>query len=164
MALLISKKVFIYTVRQGDTLHAIAQTYGSSVEAIRRVNYLRDPVANPDLIYPGNVLVIPHLADEGEVRYVVQPGDTVSQIAALFHTTIEQIANLNQLTDPNLIHPDQQLLIPVHIYEVQSGDTLSAISQTYGVSLPAITKANEGRIAYAEDLIRAEFYLVIPDS
>ena len=44
-----------HTVVRGDTLSAIAARYGSSVSAIARAN----GIANPNLIYPGQVFTIP---------------------------------------------------------------------------------------------------------
>ncbi|NLU24036.1 MAG: LysM peptidoglycan-binding domain-containing protein [Clostridiales bacterium] len=44
-----------YVVKTGDTLWDIAQTYGTTVSAIVAAN----DIANPDLIYPGEVLLIP---------------------------------------------------------------------------------------------------------
>lgn len=44
-----------YTVRYGDTLSALARSYGTSVGAIVAVNN----IANPDLIYAGQTLEIP---------------------------------------------------------------------------------------------------------
>jgi LysM repeat protein len=44
-----------YTVKRGDTLNRIAMMYGVSVWALVQVNNL----ANPSLIYPGQVLIIP---------------------------------------------------------------------------------------------------------
>ena len=45
----------VYTVVAGDTLHKIAQYFGTTVDAIMIANNL----TNPNLIYPGQVLVIP---------------------------------------------------------------------------------------------------------
>jgi len=47
-------EAIIYTVKSGDTVYAIARRYGTSVDNIVRFNYL----ANPDLIYPGQRLVV----------------------------------------------------------------------------------------------------------
>lgn len=44
-----------YTVQPGDTLWSIAQRYGTTVEQIVALNN----IANPNLIFPGQVLVIP---------------------------------------------------------------------------------------------------------
>jgi LysM repeat protein len=39
--------------------------------------------------------------------YTVQPGDTLSAIAAEFGTTVNALAALNSIPNPNLIHPGQ---------------------------------------------------------
>ncbi|MDN5301306.1 MAG: hypothetical protein PWQ60_820 [Thermoanaerobacteraceae bacterium] len=44
-----------YLVRSGDTLSAIAERFGTTVEAIMEANNL----ANPDIIFAGQVLLIP---------------------------------------------------------------------------------------------------------
>ena len=44
-----------YTVRQGDTLWGIARRYNTTVSALASLNR----IANPDLIYPGQVLRLP---------------------------------------------------------------------------------------------------------
>ncbi|HWQ14933.1 MAG TPA: LysM peptidoglycan-binding domain-containing protein [Roseiflexaceae bacterium] len=44
--------------------------------------------------------------------YVVQPGDTLSQLAEAFGTTVDEIMAANGLTDPNAIQAGQTLIIP----------------------------------------------------
>lgn len=46
-----------------------------------------------------------------ETIYVVQPGDTLSGIAAKFGTTYQEIAAKNGIANPNLIYPNQKLKI-----------------------------------------------------
>jgi hypothetical protein len=50
--------------------------------------------------------------DSGERSYVVQPGDTLSAIAAKFHTTVERLTALNGITDPDHIQVGRNLKIP----------------------------------------------------
>ncbi|NMA95606.1 MAG: LysM peptidoglycan-binding domain-containing protein [Clostridiales bacterium] len=45
----------IYTVKKGDTLFSIAQTFNVTVDDIVKLNNL----TNPELIYPGQKLLIP---------------------------------------------------------------------------------------------------------
>jgi hypothetical protein len=45
-----------YTVQPGDILSAIAERFGTTIEALARAN----DIADPDRIYPGQVLIIPH--------------------------------------------------------------------------------------------------------
>lgn len=44
--------------------------------------------------------------------YTVQPGDTLSDLADRFGTTVDELAAANGLTDPNALQPGQTLLIP----------------------------------------------------
>ncbi|GAB6158909.1 hypothetical protein JCM39194_21090 [Desulfotomaculum varum] len=44
--------------------------------------------------------------------YIVQPGDTLAQIAARFNTTVAELQRLNNLANPNLILVGQQLTVP----------------------------------------------------
>lgn len=46
---IITRKTFIYTVQQGDTVYSIAQRYQSSVQEILRINYLFPPVTDVGL-------------------------------------------------------------------------------------------------------------------
>ena len=51
------------------------------------------------------------LGSKKETIYVVQPGDTLSKIAAKFGTTYQEIATKNGIANPNLIYPNQKLKI-----------------------------------------------------
>ena len=44
-----------YIVKEGDTLSAIAERFGVSLEDLMRIN----AISNPDLIYPGQEIIIP---------------------------------------------------------------------------------------------------------
>lgn len=44
--------------------------------------------------------------------YVVQPGDTLSEIAERFGTTVRALVRANDIDDPDRIHPGQELVIP----------------------------------------------------
>ena len=47
-----------------------------------------------------------------QILYTVQPGDTLSGIAAAYNVTIEDLAEYNGITDPNSLRPNQELAIP----------------------------------------------------
>ncbi len=44
--------------------------------------------------------------------YTVQSGDTLSDLAERFGTTVDELVAANGLTDPNALQPGQTLLIP----------------------------------------------------
>lgn len=48
----------------------------------------------------------------GITIYVVQSGDTLWKIAKKYNTTIQEIARVNQIEDPNVIKVSQKLIIP----------------------------------------------------
>jgi LysM repeat protein len=110
-----------YVVRPGDTLSQIARSYNTSVTAIALANN----ISNPNMIYAGQVLVIPTAGGQppetpppttppttGTGTYMVQPGDTLSRIAVRFGTTVQELVVLNNLSNPNLIYAGQTLKIP----------------------------------------------------
>ncbi len=101
-----------YVVQPGDTLAAIAERHGTDWQTLAELNQL----ANPNLIFPGQELALsdgsPPEQPSTPCLYIVKPGDTLSDIAAQFGTTWWELAQLNHITNPNLIFTDQQLVVP----------------------------------------------------
>lgn len=98
---------FQYTVEPGDTLWLISRRYGTTVEAIKRLNGLTG-----DMLYIGQVLKIPGAQTNGYREYTVQPGDSLWLLSRRFGTTVEAIMKLNNLTS-DLINAGQVLKIPL---------------------------------------------------
>lgn len=82
--------------------------------------------------------------------YTVQPGDTLSGIAAKLGVAQSQITGFHS-GNPNLIYPGEVLAIggaaaPIQsagtTYTVQSGDTLSGIAAKFGTTYQAIAAKN----------------------
>jgi peptidoglycan endopeptidase LytE len=101
-----------YTVAQGDTLSSIAARFGTTYQALATANHLADP----NLIYPGQVLAvhggsgsIPSTTTRSAGTYTVAGGDTLSSIAARFGTSYQALAQINGISDPNVIHVGQVL-------------------------------------------------------
>jgi LysM repeat protein len=82
--------------------------------------------------------------------HVVLPGETLTQIAEDYGTSVEDLITLNAIQNPDSIHAGDQLLVPDHAasagagrsYTVQGGDSLSAIADALGVSMQAIVDLN----------------------
>ena len=141
----------IYTVQKGDNLTKIATRYGVTVNAIVVANN----IVNPNLIYQGQKLVIP--TNTGETNdstvYIVKKGDTLSSIARRYHTTVNTLVLLNNITNPNLIYPGQRLLLAQEsgqsntdsnaVYIVRKGDNLTKIAKDYNVTVSAIVTVNK---------------------
>lgn len=145
-----SVSVVEYTVKSGDTLWGIAEMYRTSVSAIVSEN----GIANPNLIYPGEVLRIT-LADnvpssEMNNTYLVHRGDTLWGIAQMYRTSVARLAAMNNISDLNLIYPGEILQVSSsgstgdvgRTYVVRYGDTLSGIARRYGTTVSQLAAAN----------------------
>lgn len=91
------------------------------------------------------------------IFYTIQAGDTLSSIARKYGTTVQELATINNISNPNLIYPGQRLRILTNsttqgeetrgtgsiIYTVQRGNTLSQIANMYGVSVSHIVEIND---------------------
>jgi LysM repeat protein len=145
-----------YEVQKGDTLSSIAALYGVKTSELITAN----GITNPDLIRIGQILIIPGQTSAGAGAHVVAAGDTLAAIAARYGTTVNAIASANNLSDPNLIRPGQQLVIPGasdpsataaasaapvaegQTHTVSAGETLASIAAQYGTTVEALTSAN----------------------
>lgn len=97
------------------------------------------------------------------ITYVIQPGDTLSEIAERYGTTYQTLAALNGITNPNLIVVGQTIRVPenpgttVRYYTIQAGDTLSEIAVRYGTTVNALMALNgisNPNLIYAGTTIR----------
>ncbi len=95
-----------YTVVQGDTLLKIAHNYNATVENILKFN----TIPNPNLIHPGQKIVIP-LSPPEAIIYTVKPGDTLYLIAGRYGTFVDNLIKYNYLAAPYIIYPGQQLVV-----------------------------------------------------
>ncbi len=156
-----------YTVKWGDTLSQIALNYGTTVQSLVYLNN----IANPNLIYVGQRLMIKtnQSSNQETVMYTVVSGDTLSQIALEYGTTVSSIVALNNIPNPNLIYPGQKFIIKTNgensdlhdcnhvLYLIKWGDTLTSIARKYGVTVQSIVEENDianPNLIYAGSLLR----------
>lgn len=126
-----TKKEISYQVQEGDTLWSIAEKFygsGFNMEDIIKVNKIN----NPDKIEKNQILIIPSVKPKkptkGEINnhqtekveetknfYIVQPGDNLWQIALKNYGdgyAWPNIAQANNLVNPNIIEAGTKLVIP----------------------------------------------------
>ncbi len=142
-----------HVVRAGETLSGIALRYGVTVEDLVAANGLN----NPDLIFIGQVLVIPRPGATGGQVYTIRAGDTLSAIARRYGVSVSDLVAANGLSNPDAIFAGQQITIPVlggsapapqtnredMVYTLQRGDSLYRISLIYSVSVDDLLAAND---------------------
>lgn len=136
-----------YIVKAGDTLSGIAKAYGLTVDQLKGHNNLAS-----DIIYVGQHLYISNpetLPTQGST-YIVQSGDTLSEIAKQNGMTVSELKAINNLT-ADTIFIGQELNVqsavnasaPVsQTYAVKAGDTLSEIAKMNGISVDQLKQIN----------------------
>ena len=155
--------MFMYTVKAGDSLYSIAKLYGTSVDEIKKLNYL----TSNNLIV-GQVLRIPEVYTKPDemmvpnyISYTVKKGDTIYSIAKSYGVSADTIIQDNNLKNSNLsvgqilrIRSGEGEVLECFgedyndsisnykIYTVQKGDSLYSISRKYGISVDDIKRAN----------------------
>ena len=122
-----------HRVRSGDTLSQIARRYRTGVSAIMQMNNIR----NPRHLRAGTSIIIPIPADKvkkataspkkietpqtipktdesflEEIRYVVQEGDTLWDIALKYEIRVEDIRRWNNIRG-NIIRPKDELVLKI---------------------------------------------------
>lgn len=172
-----------YRVRRGDTLSDIAHRFRTSTTALADMNKLR----SRHRIREGQRLLIPRTTrmnvpphapsaekagkdvDEKPVapsdgsaryRYVVRPGDTLSEIAYRFDIKLSNLKLWNGIGRSGLIRPGESLNLFLaaekarnfnletagnepEIHVVRRGETLETIGRKHGVSAHTVARWNE---------------------
>jgi LysM repeat protein len=154
----------LYTVQPGDTLYSIADQLGANIQMLVKINALYPPVTDPERIFPGQVLLarLPGMAEQSSVLYQVQPGDTLYRIAERFSLSVDMLAELNQIQEPDILRVAQLLYIAAFVYEVEQGDSLYRITRSFGTPMSELIRANRNRPGLSPDVIYPGFRLVVP--
>lgn len=106
------------------------------------LNHLEEE-ENPPTILPPEIPNQPN-----NPTYTVKAGDTLSEIALRYGTTVDELVKLNQIKNPNLIYPGQIIKLPMNqnnsiTYVVRSGDNLSKIATQFQTTWQAIYAKNK---------------------
>lgn len=97
-----------------------------------------------------SVTIQPVLAQDGGPVYIVQPSDTLSEIARRFNVTLDELIQANPGIDPNFLSEGQQIVIPglegitgvLETEIISLGDTLRSLSRRTQVSDEQLKKLN----------------------
>lgn len=152
--------MFMYTVKKGDTLWSIARVYGTSVDAIKKLNYFTD-----NNLYIGQVIRIPEIYTKEEdmyvpqfINYTVKKGDNLYSIARKYNLSVDTLIQDNALKS-NVLSIGQNLKIRTEnveiveecfgedyiedkTYTVKKGDSLYSIAKAYNTTVDGLKKKN----------------------
>lgn len=91
----------------------------------------------------------PPLHPSDAKQIIIKRGDTLSDLAIEYGTTVERLVELNNIANPNLIFAGNILYVPTNdgkkqsmTYTVKKGDTLSSIAKKYGISVQQLINSN----------------------
>ncbi len=159
--------MFMYTVKNGDNLYSIAKKYNTTVDEIKKLNYLTSNNLSigqvlriPEMYTPESEMFMPYY-----INYTVQKGDTIYSIAQKYNININTLMKDNSLTSENLtigstlrirqpeknqgeieecfgeeyIPPESDNTI---IYTVKKGDSLYKIANQYNTYVSNIINLN----------------------
>ena len=159
--------MFMYKVKSGDTLYSIASKYGTTVDKIKSLNYLKD-----NNLSIGQVIRIPETFTKEEdmvppnyINYTVKKGDSLYSIAKSNGISVDTLKQDNALTDNNLkvgsvlrirVPSDSNMVVEECFgedytppdsgntinYTVKKGDSLYNIAKSYNTSVDAIKRLN----------------------
>lgn len=119
----------------------------------------RDKFTEDVLLSSNDIISTPKNTANKITLYTVQRGNTLSEIALMYGTTVNEIAGLNGIRNPNLIFTGETLKIDTtrtfdeitdvsyvmahSIYTIKYGDTLTSIANKFGVSIESIARLND---------------------
>lgn len=162
----------VHVVQRGETLFGIARQYGRTVAEVAQANGLSLPYT----IHAGNQLTIPvpggaqapapapaPAQPTGTTTHTVQRGESLAEIAAQYNTNYIELARINGIADPNLLHVGQTLQVPAPAgaaapatsgqpapaaqpttgtYTVQRGDSLALIAAQFNINYFELARLN----------------------
>lgn len=100
----------IYTIKAGDTLFRIAQTYNTTIEELVTLNGLTRP---NDLTIGQNIFIPDDTSNGTPTTYRVVAGDTMYQISNRLGIPLSTLISANpQITNPNIISIGDIINIP----------------------------------------------------
>ncbi|MEN7548946.1 LysM peptidoglycan-binding domain-containing protein [Rapidithrix thailandica] len=139
-----------YTVQAGDTMYSIARKFSITVAELQQINQLQPY----DTLNIGqNLKVSANASAQGEF-HLVQRGESLYSIAQKYHSTPQEILQINGLAANTSIFIGQRLRIKTHqgygntsgsasgTYTVQRGDSLYAIANRFQTSVQDILNLN----------------------
>ena len=152
------------TVKAGETLSEIAERHGTTVERLMQLNNLR----SPQDLWAGSRIEVPGAGGSsarggagGSGNYTVKSGETLSEIADRYGTSVQRLMEINGLRSPQDLWAGSRIQVPgasparpsstakapvnrnAREHKVQPGETLSELSERYGIPMERLVSLNK---------------------
>jgi stage II sporulation protein D len=131
----------VYLVQRGDSLWTIAQRFGTTVEALKRINSL-----HTDEVEVDQMLMIRDTKEPLQTTYTAQAGDSLWSIANQYNTTVDELMRVNNLSN-NQIEVGQRIIVqtppPESLYTVKPGDSLWTIALQFNTTVENLRSMND---------------------
>lgn len=156
--------VIRHVVKKGDTVYSIAKMYGVSLDKIYEYN----PSAKT-ILKRGDVITIPQESEsinEGDsyLYYTIKSGDTLSDIATQFNTSVEQLLRDNKgVSEINfkagdllrvsvnsnkdhveMLPVEETIITRIDSYKAGKDDTWETVAEKTGIGVDDLLEANSG--------------------
>ena len=138
-----------YTIKSGDTLWDIAVNNGTTVDALMQDNNL-----SSHLIYPGDKLnyssssssSVEKLAQvKNDGYYTIALGDTLGTVADKFGTSVDNLVEINNLSNPHLVYVGQVIKVDGNV----APKATPAVAQAAPVQAAPVQAAPVSRVQAA---------------
>jgi membrane-bound lytic murein transglycosylase D len=113
-----------HKVKPGETLWGVARRYGVTVPALAGANGMTSKsqlVAGARLQIPGGEKSSAPAGESSRMTYKVRPGDTLTQIAARFNVSVQQLMAWNEMRQSNSLRAGQKIVVYVDPRRVSGG-------------------------------------------
>lgn len=153
-----------YQVQRGDTPASVARKFGMKIEELISLNNLD---GKKPIIYSNDILIVRKSKEKESrgsnahsnstyMKYQVSASETLYGISRIFSVPVQQLREINNLTESSVIKAGDTLLIPtivpnktlnlaespVVFYEVKQGDNLWRIANSFGISIQSLYEQN----------------------
>ena len=138
-----------YTIKSGDTLWDIAVNNGTTVDALMQDNNL-----SSHLIYPGDKLNYSSISSSSVEKlaqvkndgyYTIALGDTLGTVADKFGTSVDNLVEINNLSNPHLVYVGQVIKVDGNV----APKATPAVAQAAPVQAAPVQAAPVARVQAA---------------
>ena len=144
-----------YTVQRGDTKWGLSKRFGVTVAQLERQNpHIKS------LLMAGHVIDVSagssqasNSSNDGASTHVVVKGETLSRLSIRYGISLQQLVNVNSISNPDLIYVGQVLRLDgppaapdksqnPDSYIVEKGDTKFGLSKKFNISIYRLEQLN----------------------